>query len=161
VAKWWLRAGVVAVLVINLVMLFFLAGQNDASSRRTSSADGSAGLAASDDSASSSPFNGPSSTPSSSAHAIKLAKSVYQGQPFKAVKITGTWEKGARPEPGTPLRVELRRGDAWSPFPLPAVTGPSGEFTAYVELGAAGRYRLRVVAPTRKAVSDTFTVMIQ
>ena len=47
-----------------------------------------------------------------------------------------------------PLRVQRWEGGRWLDFPLPAVTDQAGQFTAYVELGGPGRYRLRCSIPT-------------
>ena len=47
------------------------------------------------------------------------------------------------------------------PFPLPAKTDQSGQFTAYVELGQPGRYRLRVLDPDSGMTSKPSALVIK
>ena len=89
--------------------------------------------------------------------AISTSSSTYFGRPFKTISIEGRYPGVGRP---TRLRVELRQGDGWSPFPLPAMTSPSGAFTAYVEMGGPGRYRLRIVDPQRNATSAVLELVV-
>ena len=72
-----------------------------------------------------------------------MEDSADSAKPFQTVPIRGTHRGGA----DTFLRVERWAGGKWVPFPLPAKTDQSGQFTAYVELGQPGRYRLRVLDP--------------
>ena len=53
----------------------------------------------------------------------------------------------------------MRRAAGWTWFPLPVVTQPSGEFRAYVELGA-GQYRLRLVDPETGVKSQVLTLLV-
>ena len=46
-------------------------------------------------------------------------------------------------------------------FPMPAKTDESGQFTAFVELGQPGRYRLRVVDPDSGVTSKPFVLVIK
>jgi hypothetical protein len=46
-------------------------------------------------------------------------------------------------------------------FPVPAKTDQSGQFTAYVELGQPGRYRLRVLDPGSGVKSEPFLLVIK
>jgi hypothetical protein len=103
----------------------------------------------------------PSGTASSSAtpagDRIELAWRSDFARPFETVRVAGEYHGAAE---GTTLRVQLRRGDRWTPFPLPVVTQASGRFRAFVELGEPGVYRLRVLDPEAKIVSDTLTLTI-
>jgi hypothetical protein len=49
----------------------------------------------------------------------------------------------------------------WHAFPLPAKTDQSGQFTAYVELGQPGRYRLRVLDPDSRVTSKPSVLEIK
>ena len=46
-------------------------------------------------------------------------------------------------------------------FPLPTKTDQSGQFTAYVEFGQPGRYRLRVLDPDSGVTSKPFVLVIR
>jgi hypothetical protein len=46
-------------------------------------------------------------------------------------------------------------------FPVPTKTDQSGQFTAYVELGRPGLYRLRVLDPDSGMKSKTFVLVIE
>ena len=82
--------------------------------------------------------------PSSSAgRVIQLEDPADAAKPFQTVEIQGTYRGGA----DTSLRVQRWEGGQWLDFPLPTVTDQSGQFTAYVELGEPGRYRLRAAGP--------------
>ena len=59
------------------------------------------------------------------------------------------------------LRVELWEGGTWQAFPLPTKTDRTGRFTAYVELGRPGRYRLRVLDPDSGVTSKPFVLVIK
>jgi len=48
----------------------------------------------------------------------------------------------------------------WLAFPLPTKTDKSGQFTAYVELGQPGRYRLRLLDPSTGLTSKPFVLVI-
>ena len=63
-------------------------------------------------------------------------------------------------EGDTFLRVQRREGGKWLDFPLPTKTDPSGRFTAFIELGQPGRYRLRVLDPDSGVASKTFALVI-
>lgn len=88
---------------------------------------------------------------------IELASASYLGQPFKTVAIEGRYPGAAA---RTPLRVQHREGSRWLLFPLPTTTDSSGRFTAYVDMGGAGQYLLRVVDPRRNVVSPVVTLSI-
>jgi hypothetical protein len=59
------------------------------------------------------------------------------------------------------LRVQREEGGKWLDFPLPAKTDQSGQFTAYVEFGGPGRYRLRVLDPDSDLTSKTSELVIK
>ena len=76
---------------------------------------------------------------------------------FQTVQIQGRYPGGA----DTFVRVQHWEDGKWMPFPIPAKTDQSGEFTAYVELGQAGKYRLRVLDPDSGVKSDPFVLVIR
>jgi len=106
---------------------------------------------------------GPSSAPdpgaspgSDEAVAIQLKAPVKSAKPFQAVLIQGT-------HPGRAevfLRVQRREGAKWLAFPLPTKTDQSGQFMTYVELGAPGRYWLRVLDPKSGEKSKPFVLVV-
>ena len=51
-------------------------------------------------------------------------------------------------------------GRKWLDFPIPTKTDSSGKFTAFIELGQPGRYRLRVLDPDSSVASKTFVLVI-
>jgi hypothetical protein len=89
--------------------------------------------------------------------AIQLENSAGSARPFQTVRIQGTYRGGA----DTLLRVQRWEGGKWLDFPLPTKTDQSGQFTAYVELGQPGRYRLRVLDPDSGATSKPFLLVIK
>lgn len=88
---------------------------------------------------------------------ISLEASADSAKPFQIVRIQGTYHGGAR----TLLRVQRFEQGRWLAFPIPTHTDPSGRFTAYVELGQPGRYRLRVLDPDANVTSETLVLMIK
>ena len=89
--------------------------------------------------------------------AIELEDSGGSAKPFQTVPISGTYRGGA----DTMLQVERWEGGKWLAFPLQAKTDESGQFTAYVELGLPGRYRLRVLDPSTGVKSQTAELVIK
>jgi hypothetical protein len=87
---------------------------------------------------------------------IQLENLADSARPFQTVRIEGTYRSG----PDTFLRVQRWEGGEWLSFPLPAKTDNSGQFTAFVELGQPGRYRLRVVDTQSGVASKTFVLAI-
>ena len=63
--------------------------------------------------------------------------------PSNPFEFEGTYRGG----PDTFLQVQRWEGGKWLSFPVPTKTDQSGQFTAFVELGQPGRYRLRVLDP--------------
>jgi hypothetical protein len=59
------------------------------------------------------------------------------------------------------LRVERSEGGQWLAFPVPTKTDQSGQFTAYVEFGQPGRYRLRVLDPHSGVTSKPLLLVIE
>ena len=100
------------------------------------------------------------SSPQAGADAIVLARKTYEAAPFRVVRVSGT-VRTPSPAARDQVHLEVRRGAGWSTFPLPAVTGAEGQFTAFVSLGSPGRYRLRVVAAGGGPVSDPFLVTVR
>ena len=72
---------------------------------------------------------------------IQLADLPEPAKPFETVRVQGTYRGGA----DTFLRMQRWERGKWLAFPVPTKTDQSGKFTAYVELGQPGPYRLRVV----------------
>ena len=99
-------------------------------------------------------------SPSAATEAIVLTRGAYEAEPFRVVRVTGTLRTGSPAARGR-VHVEMRQGDGWSTFPLPAVTGSEGRFTAFVSIGSPGRYRMRVVAAGGRPASDPFLVTIR
>ena len=89
--------------------------------------------------------------------AIQLENSAGSARPFQTVRIQGTYRGGA----DTSLRVQREEGGKWLDFPLPTKTDQSGQFTAYVELGGPGRYRLRVLDPDSDLTSKPSELVIK
>ncbi len=98
---------------------------------------------------------GPSS--SSAGPSIQLENSADAAKPFQTVQLRGTYRGGA----DTSLRVQREEGGKWLDFPLPTQTDQSGQFTAYVELGGPGRYRLRVLDPDSDLTSKPSELVIE
>ena len=88
---------------------------------------------------------------------IQLEDSADSAQPFQAVRIQGTYRGGA----DTFLWVQRWEGGNWVTFPVPTKTDQSGQFTAYVELGQPGRYRLRLLDPDTGLKSTPFVLVIK
>jgi hypothetical protein len=96
--------------------------------------------------------------PSSSAGpTIQLENPADAAKPFETVQIQGTYRGGA----DTSLRVQRWEGGRWLDFPLPTVTDQAGQFTAYVELGQPGRYRLRLLDPDSGVTSTPSELVIK
>ena len=76
---------------------------------------------------------------------------------FETVRIQGTYHGGA----DTFLRVQRWEAGRWLAFPLHTKTDRSGQFTAYVELGRPGHYRLRVLDPDSGVASEPFVLVVK
>jgi hypothetical protein len=105
----------------------------------------------------STPGAGNAGSGSAEQEAIQLENSAGSARPFQTVRIQGTYRGGA----DTLLRVQRWEGGKWLDFPLPTKTDQSGQFTAYVELGQPGRYRLRVLDPDSGVTSKTLVLVIK
>jgi serine/threonine protein kinase len=88
---------------------------------------------------------------------IQVENSAGSARPFQTVRIQGMYRGGA----DASLRVQREEGGKWLDFPLPAKTDQSGQFTAYVEFGGPGRYRLRVLDPDSDLTSKTSELVIK
>jgi phospholipase C len=97
-----------------------------------------------------------SEPPNESTDTVRLGDVSNSARPFQTVRIDGTYRSG----PNTFMRVQRWEGGKWLDFPLPTKTDQSGQFTAYVELGQPGRYRLRVVHPDSGVTSKPFVLVI-
>jgi hypothetical protein len=86
-----------------------------------------------------------------------LEDSADAAKPFQTVQIQGTYRGGA----DTSLRVQRWEGGQWLDFPLPTQTDQAGQFTAYVELGQPGRYRLRMLDPDSDLTSKPSVLVIK
>jgi hypothetical protein len=78
-------------------------------------------------------------------------------RPFETIRIQGRYRDGA----DTFLQVQRSEGGKWLAFPVPTKTDQSGRFTAYVEFGQPGRYRLRVLDPASGVTSKPFVLVIE
>ena len=100
----------------------------------------------------------PAGPPSSSTGpAIQLENPADAAKPFQTVQIQGTYRGGA----DTSLRVQRWEGGRWLDFPLPTRTDQTGQFTAYVDLGGPGRYRVRVLDPNSDLTSKPSELVIK
>jgi len=106
----------------------------------------------------------PTNEPSNESTAIGREEPTIQledlpdlARPFETVQIQGTYPG----EGDTFLRVQRWENGKWLDFPLPTKTDKSGRFTAYVELGQPGRYRLRVLDPDSGAACEPFVLVIK
>jgi len=106
----------------------------------------------------------PTSEPSSKSTDTGGAGTAFQlenlddsARPFQPVRIQGTYRGG----PDRFLQVQRWEGGKWLSFPVPTKTDQSGQFTAFVELGQPGRYRLRVLDPHSDVRSKTFVLVIE
>jgi hypothetical protein len=97
-----------------------------------------------------------SEPPNEPTNTVRLGDVADSARPFQTVRIDGTYRRG----PNTFMRVQRWEGGKWLDFPLPTKTDQSGQFTAYVELGQPGRYRLRVVDPDSGVTSKPFVLVI-
>jgi hypothetical protein len=105
------------------------------------------------------PTNAPSnqSTAGGGEATIQVEDLPGPARPFEAVRVQGAYRGGA----DTLLRVQRWEGGKWLAFPVPTKTDQSGKFTAYVELGQPGRYRLRVLDPDSGVTSEPFVLVIR
>jgi hypothetical protein len=106
----------------------------------------------------------PTNEPSNESTAIGREEPTVQlkdlpdpARPFETVQIQGTYPG----EGDTFLRVQRWENGKWLDFPLPTKTDKSGRFTAYVELGQPGRYRLRVLDPDSGVACEPFVLVIK
>jgi hypothetical protein len=102
----------------------------------------------------------PASAPrsgSAEGDAIQVKDVAASARPFETVRIRGSYRDGA----DTLLRVQRWEDGKWLDFPLPTKTDKSGQFTAYVELGQPGRYRLRLLDPSTGLTSKPFVLVIK
>jgi hypothetical protein len=109
---------------------------------------------------SSSAGRSPASAPRSGSaeeETIQLEDLADSARPFQTVRIQGRYRGGA----DTFLRVQHWEAGKWLAFPSPAKTDESGQFTAFVEFGQPGRYRLRVLDPDSGVTSKTFVLVIK
>ena len=88
---------------------------------------------------------------------IRVVDPVGSAKPFQIVRIDGTYPG----EAGTFLRVERFEDGRWLDFPVPTTTDQAGKFTAYVEFGQPGRYRLRVLDPESGVKSEPFVLVVK
>jgi hypothetical protein len=148
---------VLAVLVILNVVSFVLLlsrapGEEAVESTSTQSATPDEGSLSATRSAASNPRSG-----SAEEEIIELEGAADSATPFETVPIQGTYRGGA----DTFLRVERWEAGKWIAFPVPAKTDQSGHFTAHVEFGQPGRYRLRVLDPSSGLTSKPFVMVIR
>ena len=103
----------------------------------------------------------PTNEPSNESTAIGREEPTVQlpdpARPFETVQIQGTYPG----EGDIFLRVQRWENGKWLDFPLPTKTDKSGRFTAYVELGQPGRYRLRVLDPDSGVACEPFVLVIK
>ena len=88
---------------------------------------------------------------------IHVGKVPDSAKPFETVRIRGTYRGGE----DSIVRLQCWEEDKWLAFPLPTRTDRSGQFTAYVEFGQPGRYRLRLLDPDTGVMSKTFVLEVK
>jgi hypothetical protein len=88
---------------------------------------------------------------------IQLEDLPNSAEPFQTVRIEGRYPSG----PNRFLQVQRWEGGEWLAFPLHPKTDKSGRFTAFVEPGPPGRYRLRLLDPESGVTSETFVLVIK
>ena len=88
---------------------------------------------------------------------IQLKDFPDSARPFRTIRIEGTYPSG----PDRFLQVQRWEGGEWLTFPYPAKTDKSGRFTAFVELGQPGRYRIHLLDPDSGVTSKTFVLVIK
>jgi hypothetical protein len=98
-----------------------------------------------------------SGTTGSAEQATIELDSAHAAKPLQTIRIQGTYRGGA----DTFLRMERWEGGKWLAFPLLTKTDQSGQFTAYVELGQPGRYRLRMLDPDSGVTSKPSVLVIK
>jgi hypothetical protein len=103
------------------------------------------------------PTQGDPSTSPAPVFRIETTSLTYFGRPFETVQIPGRYRGVSG---STRLRVQVEEPGGWTPYPLPIITQPSGQFRAFIELGEAGRYRLRIVDPARHRASQVVTLQV-
>ena len=94
---------------------------------------------------------------STSGEAIQIKDVTEPARPFETVRIRGSYRNGAE----ALLRVQRWEDGKWLAFPLPTKTDKSGEFTAYVDIGPPGHYRLRLLDPSTGVTSKPFVLVIK
>jgi hypothetical protein len=101
----------------------------------------------------------PASAPRSGSaerEAIQVKDVPASARPYETVRIRGSYRDGA----DTLLRVQRWEDGKWLAFPIPTKTDKSGQFTAYVDMGPPGHYRLRVLDPSTGVTSKPFVLVI-
>ncbi len=102
----------------------------------------------------------PASAPrsgSAAGEAIQIKDVTEPARPFETVRIRGSYRNGA----DTLLRVQRWEDGKWLAFPIPTKTDKSGQFTAYVDMGPPGHYRLRLLDPSTGVTSKPFVLVIK
>jgi hypothetical protein len=94
---------------------------------------------------------------STAGQVIQLKKAADSAKPFETVRIRGIYHGGS----DTILRLQCWEDGMWLAFPLPTKTDRSGQFTAYVEFGQPGRYRLRLLDPDTGVMSKPLVLAVK
>jgi hypothetical protein len=161
--SWKLVATVVVAIGLGLLVVLQLQGQDHATSaddagNRPDATNNRAPSTTTSPPTSAAPTERhPSASPAPSTSRIETTSSTYFGRPFETIQIQGRYRGVPRP---TRLRVQIQQPSGWTQYPLPAVTQPSGQFRAFVELGGPKRYRLRIVDPTSHHASAVVTLLV-
>jgi hypothetical protein len=100
---------------------------------------------------------GSDGSPTAEVAAIEIyGDRAIKAQPFETVRIQGTYHGGAEAF----LRVDVREGAKWVPYPFRPKTDHLGRFITHIELGEPGPHWLRVVDPRTELTSEPFVLVI-
>jgi protein kinase-like protein len=96
-------------------------------------------------------------SPAAADRSISLVDPGVPAKRLQAARIQGRYPGAA----DTLLRVQRWEDGGWQTFPMSTRTDGTGEFTAYVELGRPGRYKLRVLDPDAGVESEPLVLRIE
>ncbi len=153
---------IVALIVFNVVLLVLLLTRDNSgvqeapaavASSQPTSAPTSQEPTTSDVPSETAAATSPSTSPGQRALIVRAGSTTVN--PYQTVGLAGQSQ-----EANSLLRVQRLDDGKWINFPLPTMSDSSGRFAAYVELGKAGVYRLRVVSDATGESSNVVSVTV-